>query len=265
MTYCIGLLLDEGLVMIADTRTNAGVDNFSCYKKLHTLVEDEERQIYAASSGSLSMSQSVVGLLEEGLPAEEEGEPLRTLSDVPTMFRAAQLVGAAVQRANETVGATLASAHISSNMSLLLGGRIGDQPPALFLIYSAGNFIECQSDAPFLQIGETKYGKPILDRGIEAETPLDEAVKVAFLSFDSAMRSNLGVARPLDLMVMPHDRALPILTRRIEADDDYFNDLSLDWSQLIHEAIKAIPNPPFMQTIGRSSSRPAILHGRKKG
>ena len=247
MTYCIGLLLREGLVMIADSRTNAGVDNFSAYKKLHTLAHAPDRQIFACSSGSLSISQSVIGLVQEGLPAIESGEMNRTLMGASSMFRAAQLVGEAVQITNRTVGAALAAIHIDSSVSLLLGGRIGDAPPALYLIYSAGNFIECKSESPFLQIGETKYGKPILDRGVDFHMPIDEAVKIGFLSFDSAMRSNLGVARPLDMMVMRTDPAAPILTHRIEPDDAYFNALSATWSNLLHQAIGAIPNPPFME------------------
>lgn len=246
MTYCVGMLLDEGLIMIADTRTNAGVDNFSSFKKLHTLLREPDREIYVMTAGSLSISQSVIGLIQEGLPASDGGEMNRTLSGATSMFRVAQLIGEAVQIANRTVGAALQAINIGSSVSLLLGGRIGDAPPALFLIYSAGNFIECKAEAPFLQIGETKYGKPVLDRGIDMTTPLDEAVKVAFLSFDSAMRSNLGVARPLDMLVMPRDPRAPVITRRIEADDEYFNRLSLDWAQMLHDAIHAIPNPPFM-------------------
>ncbi len=246
MTYCIGMLLEDGLVMIADTRTNAGVDNFSSYKKLHTLAATPDRQIYACTSGSLSMSQSVISLVMEGLPSGDEGELPRTLNRCASMFRVAQLVGEAVQAANRTVGAALDAINLNSSVSLLVGGRIGKSAPQLFQIYSAGNFIQCKPESPFLQIGETKYGKPILDRGIEVDTPLDEAVKTAFLSFDSAMRSNLGVARPLDLMVMRRDPKAPILTRRIEPDDEYFNELSLRWSILLHEASRAIPNPPFM-------------------
>jgi putative proteasome-type protease len=247
MTYCIGLLLGEGLVMIADTRTNAGVDNFSSYRKLHRLADEEDRRIYACTSGSLSMSQSVISLLEEGLPAVEGSELSRTLAGCTSMFRVAQLVGEAVQTINRTVGSALAEINLSSSVSLLLGGRIGNEPPSLFLIYSAGNFIECTAESPFFQIGETKYGKPILDRGVRFETPLGEAVKVAFLSFDSAMRSNLGVARPLDLIVMRSDPGLPVLSRRIEPDDAYFNELSLRWAVLLHEASGAIPNPPFLE------------------
>jgi putative proteasome-type protease len=250
MTYCVGMLLNEGLIMIADTRTNAGVDNFSSFKKLHTLMDRPDRQIYVMTAGSLSISQSVIGLIQEGLPAIDGSEMNRTLRGATSMFRVAQLMGEAVQIANRTVGAALQTINISSSVSLLLGGRIGDQPPALFLIYSAGNFIECKAEAPFLQIGETKYGKPVLDRGIDVSTPLDEAVKVAFLSFDSAMRSNLGVARPLDMLVLPRDPKAPVLTRRIEPDDEYFNQLSLSWAKMLHEAIHAIPNPPFMNGSG---------------
>ena len=128
---------------------------------------------------------------------------MRTIAEPTSMFRAAQLVGEAVQLANATVGKALASIKISGASSILLGGRIGDAPPALFLIYSAGNFIECKPDMPFFQIGETKYGRPMLDRTIKPATPLAEAMKIAFLSFDASIRSNLAVARPLDLMVMP--------------------------------------------------------------
>ena len=254
MTYCLGMLLDAGMVLIADTRTNAGVDNFSCYKKLHCLAEGPDRQIFAASSGSLSVSQSVIALLEEGLPPEGPEEAPRSLSAVTSLFRAAQLVGEAVQIVNRKVGAALEAIHINSAISLLLGGRIGDEPPRLFLIYAAGNFIECQPDSPFLQIGETKYGRAILDRSIDMQTPLSDAVKIAFLSFDSAMRSNLGVARPLDMVVMPRDPSLPLLTRRIEPDDDYFNEMSLSWAHMLHQATKTIPDPPFMKGYGTTDS-----------
>ena len=249
MTYCLGMLLQEGLIMIADTRTNAGVDNFSSFKKLHTLCDGPNRQVFAATAGSLSISQSVVGLIQEGLPATDGSEMNRTLAGVSSMFRAAQLVGEAVQMANKTVGAALATINMSSTASFLLGGRIGAAPPALFLIYGAGNFIECKTDTPFLQIGETKYGKPILDRNVSVATPLADAVKLGFLSFDSAIYSTLGVDRPLDLMVMPAAAGAPVLTRRIAADDEYFSSLSQRWSKLLHEAADSIPNPPFMAAV----------------
>ncbi|HEY6916215.1 MAG TPA: peptidase [Allosphingosinicella sp.] len=246
MTYCLGMLLDAGLVMMADTRTNAGVDNFSCYKKLHALADGPDRKIFAATSGSLSVTQSVIGMLDEGLPGHDGNEGIRHLDSVPTMFRAAQLVGEAVQLVRHAMEPALAAQDISTNVSLLVGGRIGTEPPRLFLIYSAGNFIECHPESPFFQIGETKYGRPILDRGISALTPLPLAVKLAFLSFDSTMRSNLGVARPIDVMVMGKDSRQPVLTERIQPDDAYFNDLSLQWAQALAKAALAIPNPPFM-------------------
>jgi putative proteasome-type protease len=246
MTYCLGMLLDAGLIMIADTRTNAGVDDISAYRKLHCLIDEPDRVIYAASAGNLSTTQTIISLLREGLPADEEGKITRTIKDPPSMFRAAQLVGEAVQMANETVGKALASIKISGASSLLLGGRIGDAPPSLYLIYSAGNFIENKPDVPFFQIGETKYGRPMLDRVIDPKTPLGEAVKVGFLSFDASIRSNLAVGRPLDLMVMPSKPRSRPLVRRIGADDAYFNDLSARWGDLLHDAAAAIPEPPFM-------------------
>jgi putative proteasome-type protease len=162
------------------------------------------------------------------------------------MFRAAQLVGEALQTANKTVGEALAAHNISGGSTLLLGGRIGAGPPSLFQIYSAGNFIECKSELPFFQIGETKYGRPILDLMVRRETPIAEAVKVGFLSFESSMRSNLAVGRPLDLLVMPTDGEAPLVQQRIEADDPYFNDLSTRWTTMLKDATDAVPDPPFM-------------------
>ena len=249
MTYCLGMLLDAGLIMIADTRTNAGVDDVSSYRKLHCLADEPGRRIYAASAGNLSTSQTIVSLLREGLPADEEGKLARTIAEPVSMFRAAQLVGEAVQLANATVGKALASIKISGASSMLLGGRIGNAPPSLFLIYPAGNFIECKEDVPFFQIGEHKYGRPILDRTITPATSLTEAMKVGFLSFDASIRSNLAVARPLDLIVMPAAPKSRTLTLRIAQHDPYFDDLSARWGDLLHDAMTAIPDPPFMKEL----------------
>lgn len=240
--------LDEGLVMIADSRTNAGVDNISSYRKLHCLANEPERQIYVATSGNLSVTQTVISLLQEGLPAwDDVGLIARTLSQATSMFRAAQLVGEALAIANKTVGGPLESLNIPAGASMLLGGRIGGERPRLYLIYEAGNFIECHDEVPFLQVGETKYGRPILDRALRRSTPIPQAVKIAFLSFDSTIRSNIAVARPLDLMIMRSDPQVPLLTRRIEADDVYFNDLSSRWSSLLREGTRSIPDPDFLE------------------
>lgn len=247
MTYCVGMLVEEGLVMMADTRTNAGVDDISSYRKLHTLCEGDDRIIIACTSGNLSITQLVISRLEEGLaPLIDDDEP-RTLDRVPSMFQAAELVGEAVAGARKDVSQALSAENIDAGISLLLGGRVGDGKLRLYLIYSAGNFIECHSDAPFLQIGETKYGKPILDRALQWNTALDEAVKVGLISFDSTMRSNLAVGRPLDVIVIPVDRARAVIRRRIGTDDPYFDDLSARWSMLLGESRAIIPTPPFMQ------------------
>jgi putative proteasome-type protease len=246
MTYCLGMLLDAGLIMIADTRTNAGVDDISSFRKLHSLAEGPDRCIFAASAGNLSTTQTIIGLLREGLPTGHDANLLRTITEPTTMFRAAQMVGEAVQVANETVGKALASLKVSGSSSILLGGRIGGGRPSLYLVYPAGNFIECKPDMPFFQIGETKYGRPILDRTLNPGTSLAEAMKIGFLSFDSSIRSNLAVARPLDLLVMPSAPGARNLTRRIGVDDPYFNDLSARWGDLLADAAASIPDPPFM-------------------
>lgn len=243
MTYCLGVAVDEGLLMVADTRTNAGVDNISCYRKLHILADTPERQLHLACSGSLSVSQTVLGRLASH-PA---------LAAAPSLFDAAEIVGKVLHDGNEA----LRDAHAGNKCtgaSLLLGGRIGDEAPRLFQLYPEGNFIECKPDLPYLQIGETKYGRPILDRVITRRTPLAAAVKVAFLSFDSAMRSNLSVARPLDLMILPTGAAEATILR-IEQDDVYFNELSRRWSAALVQAAATMPDPWFMDE-GRSCPLP---------
>lgn len=245
MTYCLGMLLDEGLVLMADTRTNAGIDNFSSFRKLHLLADGQDRQIYAATAGSLSVSQSVVGLLQEDQLAADTGDHNRCLSEAPTMFRAAQIVGEAVARAGETVGAALAREHIDHDVELLLGGCVGGERLRLFLIYGIGNFIECTQEVPYLQIGETKYGRPILDRALRYDSPLDEAVKIGCLSFDSTMKSNLGVARPIDVLVLPANGAPPLM-RRIERRDAYFEELASEWGRILNEVALGLPDPPWM-------------------
>lgn len=246
MTYCVGMLVETGLVMIADTRTNAGVDNISTYRKLHILDERDDRIVVLMTAGNLSVTQSAIALLREGLPPREEGGPVRLVQDMPTLFRVAQLVGEAIHSARSELDSTLQGSSINTGVSVLLGGRIGNEPLRLYMVYSQGNFIECYPETPFLQIGETKYGKPILDRALGYTTPLGEVVKVGLISFDSTIRSNLAVGRPLDLIVIPADAAQPIIQRRIDWDDRYFNDLSVRWGMLLNEARATIPDPPFM-------------------
>lgn len=246
MTYCLGMLLESGLVLMADSRTNAGVDNFSTFRKLHILCEEPDRQVYAATAGSLSLTQSAISLLSEGQDHPAGTGSCRNLDQAESMFAVAQIVGDTVAKVGETTGAALAREHIDNSLELLVGGRIGRGPLKLYLVYTIGNFIECTSDVPFLQIGETKYGRPILDRALTYETPLAEAVKIAFLSFDSTMESNLGVAHPIDLLVLPRADGEPSLKRRIEEEDAYFRDVTRQWGDILNEGVSSLPPPPWL-------------------
>ena len=244
MTYCLGMLLESGLVLMADTRTHAGVDDFSTFRKLHVLCDGSDRQVYAATAGSLSLSQSAIGLLREAQQGLPSAGGCRSVDEANSMFAVAQIVGEAVAHVRETTGAALANEHLDNTLEMLVGGRIGDGPLRLFLIYTIGNFIECTADVPFLQIGETKYGRPILDRALSYNTPLAQAVKIGFLSFDSTMESNLGVAHPIDLIILPADGNGPV-KRRIEEDDAYFRDITGRWAKVLNDAVTALPDPPW--------------------
>ncbi|RHW19168.1 peptidase [Sphingomonas gilva] len=254
MTYCIGLKPDGGLIMIADTRTNAGIDSISAFRKLHVMEKDDSRLMVIASAGNLSITQSMLSMLQEGLPPLEAEAPRRTLKTVQTMFQAAQLVGEAVAAARTAIGLHFKGTEINPNASMLLGGRIADGPLSLYLVYGEGNFIECGADTPFFQIGERKYGKPMLDRAMHWGISLGEGVKLGLISFDATMRSNLSVGMPLDLIVIPADRERPIVERRIEPDDAYFAQLSRDWSARLEEDLRGLTPPPFMDGAGGASS-----------
>jgi len=244
MTYCVGILVEDGLVMIADTRTNAGLDNISTYRKLNLIALPEERVLVLASAGNLSLSQSVVSLLTEGLENPDTGA-IETLRNVPTLFRAAQLVSRAVRQVRAVAGKTFEEEDLPFNVCFLLGGQITGAPLALFLIDRAGNFIRCERDVPFLQIGEHKYGKPILDRAVSYRTDLYDALKVGLISMDSTMRSNLAVGLPIDIAVIRCDALEAEVLHRIEVDEPYFHDLRERWSAALRAAHKAIPRPPY--------------------
>ncbi len=244
MTYCAGILVRDGLVMFADTRTNAGFDDVSTFRKLHIFETADDRVMAVATAGNLSITQSALSLLAEGLPNVETGE-LETLDKAPSMFRAAQLLGHAVRRVKRDLGPGLEHEQISAEVSMLLGGQIRGGPLRLFMIYDAGNFIECGQDAPFLQIGEHKYGRPILVRAVSYETDLYDALKIGLISLDSTVKSNLAVGLPVDLMVLRRDHLRSELIHRIEADEPYFHDLSERWSEALRAAHSNIPRPPY--------------------
>ncbi len=243
MTYCVGILSAGGLVMLADTRTNAGLDNIAVFRKLHLFEQPGERCLALATAGNLAISQSVLSLLAEGLKHPETGD-IETLHTVPTMFRAVQLVGRAIREIYALDGKAIEDATGRFDVSMLLGGQIKGERLRLFMIYAAGNFIESSDDTPFLQIGEHKYGKPILDRSVKFNTDLTETLKVALISMDSTLRSNLGVGMPLDLLTLPRD-TLNGTSHRIEPGEPYFHDLRERWSAALRKARNDIPPPPY--------------------
>jgi len=244
MTYCCGILVRDGLVMVADTRTNAGLDNVSTFRKLHIYAEPGDRVIALASSGNLSLSQTVRSTLTEGVENPETGE-IETLINAPTMFQAAQRIGRVIRKLQAVEGTALAAAEVDHEVAFLLGGQIKGGRLRLFMIYSAGNFIECTTDTPYLQIGEHKYGKPVLDRAVSFDTDIYDALKLGLISMDSTMRSNLGVGLPIDILVLRRDTCDAELSYRIGPDEPYFQDLRERWSAALRAAHMDIPRPPY--------------------
>lgn len=225
--------------MIADTRTNAGLDNVSTFRKLHVFSRPGERILAIASAGNLAISQSVLSTLTEGMEDPDTGE-LETLLNAPTMFQAAQRIGKAIRAVHATEGTALKSEDISFDVSFLFGGQIKGARMRLFMVYPAGNFIECTTDTPYLQIGEHKYGKPILDRVAQPTMRLGEAAKLILLSFDSTLRSNLSVGMPIDILVYERDSLDLRREKRIDKDNEYFKKLSNSWSEALRAAFTKI-------------------------
>lgn len=235
MTYCAALKLDEGIVFAADTRTNAGVDNVACFRKLHTWVEPGERVIVLLTAGNLSVTQSTVSILREQVEhGRRDGD--ESLMSTSSMFHAARLVGSALRDVRRIDGPSLEASNAPFAASFILGGQIAGEEPRLFQLYAEGNFIEAGADTTFFQVGEHKYGKPILDRVARPSMSLANAAKLVLLSFDSTLRSNLSVGMPLDLLLYRTDALRPSLERRIDRDDPYFQGLSAGWSQSLREA-----------------------------
>lgn len=253
MTYCVGMLVEEGLAMIADTRTNAGVDNISTYRKLHVVDRPGERVLGVCTAGNLSVTQTALAMAKEGVHLNVGDEP-ETLETAPTLFRCAQILGHALRSVRLSIAPALEADSLNTSASMLLGGQIAGGQMGLFLIYSQGNFIECGRDTPYLQIGEAKYGKPILESGMTFDTALAEAVKLGLISFSTTMRSNVGVGAPFDLMTIRRD-FLSGEQRRIEEDDPYFADLHERWTRAQNTARRSMPEPPWMMGPRLASSR----------
>lgn len=241
MTYCVALRMDRGLLFMSDTRTNAGVDNVSATRKMRTWSVPGERSITLLSAGNLATTQAVTSLLDERSKAPEDRDP--SILQAPTMFQVANLIGDTLK---EVIGshATEDSQESSAafNSTLIVGGQIKGMEPRLFLIYPEGNFVEAQDDAPFFQIGETKYGRPILVRVFDPAMSFDEAAKLLLVSYDSTAKANLSVGPPLDLQVYETDSLEAKPLRRIEADDPLLRSLSTGWGDALNIAFKTLPD-----------------------
>ncbi|HZV53684.1 MAG TPA: proteasome-type protease [Rhodocyclaceae bacterium] len=242
MTYCIGMLLEEGLVLLSDSRTNAGMDHINTFRKMTVWEKPGDRVLVLLTAGNLAISQAIVNVLDERA-ASMEGEP--NLLNAPNLFEAATRVGEAVREVHQRDAEALKEFGVEFNASLILAGQIAGEAPRLFQIYCAGNFIEATHDTPYFQIGESKYGKPILDRVIKPGTSLDEAAKCALISMDSTIRSNLSVGLPLDLLYLRRDALKVDRHVSIDADNAYFAMIRCRWGEQLRRVFQELPNPEW--------------------
>lgn len=240
MTYCVGLQLKKGLVFMSDTRTNAGVDNFSKAKKMFTWEVPGERVITIMTAGNLATTQALVSLIEERSKAPGKRSP--TILREPSMFQVARLVGATLKELIGESGSSGQAASSDFHATLILGGQIKGTAPTLFMVYPEGNFVEVTDDTAFFQVGETKYGKPILVRAYDPEMSFGEAVKLLLVSFDSTIKANLSVGLPLDLMTYEADSFRIGIQKRIDEDDEVYQSISTGWGNALREAFRSLPS-----------------------
>ncbi len=239
MTYCVGLLVDTGLVMLSDSRTNAGIDQINTFRKMYTFQRANDRVLVLLSAGNLAITQAVIHLLHE-TPGDDQ--PARIFR-AANMFNAARVVGDALREIYERDAESLKDLGHEFNVSFILGGQIAGEEPRLFNIYSAGNFIESSVDTPYFQIGESKYGKPIIDRVISRSSSLAQAAKCALISMDSTIRSNLSVGPPLDLAVIRRDEFKLHTHISIDLDTEYFKKIRTRWGYALREVFSELPDP----------------------
>lgn len=240
MTYCIGMRLNHGLVFMSDTRTSAGVDNFATSKKMFTWTVPDERVITVMTAGNLATTQSLISLLEERSKAVEDRDP--SILKQSTMFQVARLVGSTLKEVIADSSDNGQTAADQFSASVIVGGQIKDGQPTIFMIYPQGNFIEITGDTPFFQIGETKYGKPILVRAYDADMSFDEAVKLLLVSFDSTVKSNLSVGLPFDLQIYEGNSFASNRETRIDETDEIYQAISSGWGDALKEAFQRLPS-----------------------
>lgn len=244
MTYCVGMALDQGLVLMSDTRTNSGVDNISTFRKMFHWQIPGERVIALMTAGNLATTQSVISQLEERNKAPDQRH--NSLFEAPTMFQVATEVGRLLRDTIKTCQSDNGqSGQGRFTASMILAGQIKGMEPRLFMIYPEGNFIEASWDTPFFQIGETKYGRPILIRGYERSMSFEDAVKLLMVSFDSTLKANLSVGLPLDMLVIERDNFQPLHNRRIDKGDPYFELISSRWGNALKSAFLELPEYSF--------------------
>ena len=240
MTYCVGMRLRRGLVFMSDTRTSAGVDNFSVSRKMFTWTVPGERKITIMTAGNLATTQSMISLLEERSKSAEDRDP--SILRQTTMFQVARLVGTTLQ---EVIASSSPNGQTSDDQfraSVIVGGQINGGQPTIFLIYPEGNFIEITDDTPYFQIGETKYGKPILVRAYDPDLSFEEAIKLLLVSFDSTVKANLGVGLPFDVEVYETDTYSSERHKRIDATDEIYKAISTDWGDALRDAFRKLPS-----------------------
>jgi putative proteasome-type protease len=241
MTYCLGMKLDAGMVFMSDSRTHAGVDNVGKFEKMRVFSKPGDRMLVTLSAGNLSVTQSVLSLIEQRARAGGADSVLLA----KTMYEVACQIGEAMREVQQRDGEHMRRNHIDCSASFVLGGQIFGEPARLFLVYAEGNFIESSQDTPFFQIGETKYGKPILDRVLTPATDLEDAVKCAMVSFDSTMRSNISVGPPLDVLVFSSEREEITLRKRVEANDPYLMHIHEQWGEGLKRLFTELPDPEW--------------------
>jgi len=245
MTYCVAVKLNAGLVFLSDSRTNAGLDQISTFRKMIVYEKPGDRFMCLLSAGNLSISQSIREILQvEQVVDHEDGEPI-TIWNAKSMFDATRVLGSAVRHVYERDGESLKRSGVEFNVSMIFGGQILGEGMRLFQVYSAGNFIEATAETPFFQVGESKYGKPVLDRVITPDTPLDEAAKCALVSMDSTLKSNLSVGLPLDLAVYEVDRLQSDKITCIDENNPYFRMVHNTWGQKLREVFDSIEHPTW--------------------
>jgi putative proteasome-type protease len=240
MTYCVGVALEGGMVFASDSRTNAGVDNVSTYRKMAVFERPGDRVIVMMSSGNLSVTQNAINLLEQKSRAADA--PM-TLWNAPSMFDVAGLLGECLREVKRRDGPYLLQNNIDANASFILGGQIRGEKMRLFMLYQEGNFIEATPETPFFQIGETKYGKPIIDRVVKPKTSVVDATKCVLISFDSTMRSNVSVGLPIDLACYHANDLRLAMKRRITESDPYYNMIHHQWGEGLRRVFAQLPDP----------------------